>query len=151
VVCVCMCVLVFILIIVGLPGFDRVFVVSLGCVCGWDSHRNTPCGSVFSNMVKSTQLEELAEADEHEVVQHVQEFFGDYYAITSRLFSLNLPHVVALRSPDWPVQQDRISEGLISCILSLKKQPFIRYSGKSDMCKKVRFPPFLSFGGRDPR
>jgi hypothetical protein len=34
----------------------------------------------FSNVIKPTQLEKLAEADEHEVVQEVQEYFADYLA-----------------------------------------------------------------------
>lgn len=32
---------------------------------------------------------------------------------------------------------DRMVDGISSCLLSLKKQPLIRYSGKSEMAQKV--------------
>jgi len=66
---------------------------------------------VFTNVITKQYLEQLASADEHEVVMEVQvlfkrwyfflsfsyidcfvfqEFFGDYFAINNDLFSLNL-------------------------------------------------------------
>ncbi|GJT90757.1 vacuolar protein sorting-associated protein 45 [Tanacetum coccineum] len=45
----------------------------------------------FSNMLNSTQLHILADSDEHEVVQQVQEFFADFVAIEPYHFTLNTP------------------------------------------------------------
>lgn len=44
----------------------------------------------FSNVVSKQDIKYLAEADEHEAVREVQEFFGDYIAISPHLFSLNI-------------------------------------------------------------
>lgn len=46
---------------------------------------------VFSNVVTPHYLEQLAAADEHEVVHEVQEYFADYFAINSDLFSFGMP------------------------------------------------------------
>jgi len=91
----------------------------------------------FSGIVKNSYLEELAEYDEHEVVQQLQEFFADYYAVTGSMFTLNIEPVVALTQHDWKTTLDRTTDGISSILLSLKKQPYIRYSGKSDVVSKV--------------
>ncbi|KAG0145717.1 hypothetical protein CROQUDRAFT_78586 [Cronartium quercuum f. sp. fusiforme G11] len=44
----------------------------------------------FSNILKKSDIEMLAEADEHEVVREVQEYFADYAPITTSHFSLNV-------------------------------------------------------------
>lgn len=44
----------------------------------------------FSNVVSKQDIKYLAEADEHESVREVQEYFGDYIAISPHLFSLNI-------------------------------------------------------------
>ena len=44
----------------------------------------------FSNICKGALLQELAESDVHELVQQVQEYFVDYYAVNTDVFSLNL-------------------------------------------------------------
>ncbi|OAV99887.1 hypothetical protein PTTG_01474 [Puccinia triticina 1-1 BBBD Race 1] len=44
----------------------------------------------FSNILKKSEIEMLAEADERELVREVQEYFADYAPITSSHFSLNL-------------------------------------------------------------
>ncbi|SAL95277.1 hypothetical protein [Absidia glauca] len=44
----------------------------------------------FSNTLPKADLERLAEVDEHEVVREVQEYFGDYLAINSDLFSFGM-------------------------------------------------------------
>jgi len=92
----------------------------------------------FSNTIKkTTEIEELAESDEHEVVQQLQEFFADYYAINSDTFSLNMDSFVSIQQQDFKQLLDRTVDGIASCLLSLKKQPNIRYSGKSELAKKV--------------
>lgn len=42
-------------------------------------------------MVSKSDVKLLAEADEHEVVREVQEFYADYQALAPHLFSLNMP------------------------------------------------------------
>jgi hypothetical protein len=45
--------------------------------------------TVFSNAIKSDKLEELAEADEHEVVKELHEFYGKLFYFTLLLNFLN--------------------------------------------------------------
>mgnify|MGYP001590508919 FL=1 len=56
----------------------------------------------FSNVVKKSSLERLAEADDHEVVKAVQEHFADYIVINPDLFTLDLtiPKRIWSGSPD---------------------------------------------------
>ena len=50
----------------------------------------------FSNMARDTMIQQLAEADEHEVVQQVQEYYADFLAINPDLASLGLRSAVGL-------------------------------------------------------
>jgi vacuolar protein sorting-associated protein 45 len=43
-------------------------------------------------------IKSLAEADEFECVQVVQEFYADYLAINPHLYSLNIPTTYQVRS-----------------------------------------------------
>jgi vacuolar protein sorting-associated protein 45 len=90
----------------------------------------------FSNIIKPTQLERLAEADEHEVVQEVQEYFADYLACGSSLVHFGLRGVVDSANPTkWDTKSfNRVSQGLVALMLSLKRRPVIRYQASSDMC-----------------
>ncbi|KAI9077584.1 hypothetical protein K1719_040516 [Acacia pycnantha] len=45
----------------------------------------------FSNMLKDTQIHILADSDEQEVVQQVQEFYADFVALDPFHFTLNMP------------------------------------------------------------
>ncbi|KAI1468184.1 Sec1-like protein [Daldinia caldariorum] len=96
----------------------------------------------FSNVVKKSSLERLAEADDHEVVKQVQEHFADYLVINPDLFSLNLTlpqQRIWSGNPDlWnPDSLQRTTEGLIAILLSLKKKPLIRYEKNSLLAKKL--------------
>ncbi|KIV89224.1 hypothetical protein PV10_08810 [Exophiala mesophila] len=96
----------------------------------------------FSNIVKKSSLERLAEADDHEVVKSVQEYFADYIVINSDLMSLNLAfpkHRLWSHSPDiWNTDSlQRTTEGVVALLLSLKKNPLIRYQKNSLMAKKL--------------
>ncbi|RKP06825.1 Sec1-like protein [Thamnocephalis sphaerospora] len=96
----------------------------------------------FSNTLKKSMIERLAEVDQHEVVQEVQEFFADYIAVNPDLFSLNM---IAPRNPiyadtvhEWdPRALQRTTEGLMGVLLSLKRKPLIRYERMSAMAKKL--------------
>jgi vacuolar protein sorting-associated protein 45 len=96
----------------------------------------------FTNVVKKSAMERLAEADDHEVVKTVQEHFADYIVINPDVFSLGLAlpkQRIWASSPDaWnPDALQRSAEGLVAVLLSLKKKPFIRYGKSSLLTKKL--------------
>ncbi|KAL8293307.1 hypothetical protein RQP46_000008 [Phenoliferia psychrophenolica] len=107
----------------------------------------------FTNVLSKAQIERLAEADEHELVREVQEFFADYSPLTSSHFSLSLlptplhpsptQRAIALYgdspstfSPSSPALSLHI-QGLTAVLLSLKKRPIVRYERMSGMAKKL--------------
>ncbi|KAK2000515.1 glucose-inhibited division protein A subfamily [Colletotrichum falcatum] len=96
----------------------------------------------FTNVVKKSSLERLAEADDHEVVKLVQEHFADFIVINPDLFSLglSLPHQRLWgSSPDtWNSDAlQRSADGLVAVLLALKKKPLIRYAKNSPLAKKL--------------
>ncbi|KAL2168645.1 hypothetical protein VTG60DRAFT_6989 [Thermothelomyces hinnuleus] len=96
----------------------------------------------FSNVIKKSTLERLAEADDHEVVKLVQEYFLDYVVINPDFFSLNMSlpmHRLWSGNPDtWNTDAlQRATDGVISVLLSLKKKPLIRYQKTSPLAKKL--------------
>ncbi|KAG6042173.1 hypothetical protein E4U41_003919 [Claviceps citrina] len=96
----------------------------------------------FTNVVKKSALERLAEADDHEVVKVVQEHFLDYTIINPDLFSLSviLPQrrIWASNPDTWnPDSLQRCADGLLAVLLSLKKRPIIRYEKSSPVAKKL--------------
>jgi vacuolar protein sorting-associated protein 45 len=104
----------------------------------------------FSNIVKKSSLERMAEADDHEVVKAVQEFYADYLAITKDLFSSSFGREVSsifgTDRDSWnPDAFEKATEGVIALLLSLKKRPLIRYERNSAMAKKlgteIQVPP----------
>jgi vacuolar protein sorting-associated protein 45 len=96
----------------------------------------------FSNVVLKSSLERLAEADDHEVVRSVQEYFADYLVVNPDFASLNLlypSHSIWGTGPElWhPPALQRSTEAVIALLLSLKKKPLIRYARTSLMAKKL--------------
>jgi len=96
----------------------------------------------FSNVVKKSSLERLAEADDHEVVRAVQEHFADYIVVNPDLFTLNLGFPrqrIWSSNPDmWNTEAlQRTTEGITGVLLSLKKKPLIRYERNSLLAKKL--------------
>ncbi|KAI0458343.1 Sec1-like protein [Xylaria acuta] len=96
----------------------------------------------FSNVVKKSSLERLAEADDHEVVKSVQEHFADFIVINPDLFSLDmsLPRQrIWSDTPDmWNLDSlQRTTEGIIAALLALKKKPLIRYEKNSPLARKL--------------
>lgn len=96
----------------------------------------------FSNVVKKSSLERLAEADDHEVVKAVQEQFADYIVVNPDLFTFDLTYPkqrIWSSSPDqWNADAlQRTAEGLVGVLLSLKKKPLIRYEKSSLLAKKL--------------
>lgn len=100
------------------------------------------CSLDFSNIIRKSSLERLAEADDNEIVKSVQECFADYIVVNPDLFTLNLgfpKQRIWSDSPDiWnPDSLQRSTEGLIAVLLSLKKKPLIRYEKNSLLAKKL--------------
>ncbi|KAJ3145687.1 vacuolar protein sorting-associated protein 45 [Geranomyces variabilis] len=96
----------------------------------------------FSNTLKKSDIERLAEVDEYEVVREVQEYYADFLAIQPELFHLN---VSAPTSPlyvenlsTWDTKTfGRVTEGILAMLLALKKKPLIRYEKSSALAKKL--------------
>jgi len=113
-------------------------------ICTQHSHlaRISLISSDFSNIVKKSSLERLAEADDHEVVRAVQEYYADYLVINPDLYSFNLNGLtqrIFSTSPDrWNDDTlQRCTEGLIAVLLSLKKKPLIRYAKNSILASRL--------------
>ena len=72
----------------------------------------------------------------------MQEYFADYLAINPDLYSLNVSapdwHLFVENSSTWdPSALSRVTEGILSVLLSLKKKPLIRYEKSSILAKKL--------------
>ncbi|GAA5820648.1 hypothetical protein JCM10212_004317, partial [Sporobolomyces blumeae] len=107
----------------------------------------------FTNVLTKLQIERLAEADEHELVQEVQEYFCDYSPLTSSHYTLSLmptplhpsptqrtyalygesPSTFSSTSPSY----DRHVSGLTAVLLSLKKKPVVRYERMSPLARRL--------------
>ncbi|RKP36764.1 Sec1-like protein [Dimargaris cristalligena] len=96
----------------------------------------------FSNLLRKSALEQLAEADENELVREIHEYYADYLAINPDLFSFHMkPHSFQLYGESinsWGAAAlNRTVQGLISVLLSLKRRPLIRFARNSVMAKKL--------------
>ncbi|KAG2665696.1 hypothetical protein I3760_15G020700 [Carya illinoinensis] len=97
----------------------------------------------FSNLLKDTQIHILADSDEQEVVQQVQEFYADFVAIDTYHFTLNVPsnHIYMLPAVVDPSNLqhfcDRVVDGIAAIFLALKRRPIIRYQRTSDIAKRI--------------
>lgn len=90
----------------------------------------------FSNCIPKTFVKQLAEADDQEVVKEVQEFYADYFAVSAHAFSFNIVGCSVGKSWD-PDKQERVNQGLLALLLSLRKKPVIRYQSSSQMCRRL--------------
>lgn len=97
----------------------------------------------FSNILKDTQIHNLADSDELEVVQQVQEFYADFVAIDPYHFTLNIPsnHMYMLPAVVDPGKLqhfcDRVVDGIAAVFLAMKRRPIIRYQRTSDVAKRI--------------
>ncbi|KAJ0256553.1 Vacuolar protein sorting-associated protein 45 [Hirschfeldia incana] len=97
----------------------------------------------FSNLLKDTQIHILADSDEHEAVQQVQEFYADFVAGDPFHFTLNMPsnHLYMLPAVVDPSglqrYSDRVVDGIAAVFLALKRRPVIRYQRTSDTAKRI--------------
>ncbi|CAL5868895.1 uncharacterized protein PFLUO_LOCUS3122 [Penicillium psychrofluorescens] len=96
----------------------------------------------LSNIIRKSSLERLAEADSHEVVHLVQEQYADFIVVNSDLCALNMGFPLQRlwsHSPDlWNADAlQRATEGTLAMLLSLKKNPLIRYEKNSLLARKL--------------
>lgn len=92
----------------------------------------------FSNICKSSQLEDLATQDEHETVHQVHEFFADVYAVTKHAFTLNLrPLFFTARQPGWTGHKRRVLDGLMALLLAVRRRPTIRHAAGSELAEQL--------------
>ena len=96
----------------------------------------------FSNVIRKSSLERLAEADNNEVVKSIQEHFADYIIVNPDLLTLDLgfprQRLWSNNADIWnPDSLQRCTEGMTALLLSLKKKPMIRYEKNSLMAKKL--------------
>lgn len=97
----------------------------------------------FSNQLEEPSLSRLAQADQFEVVQQVQELFADIYPINSDLWSLEQANQCLYYEDEkmWiqenQLQFQREVDGLTAFLLSVKKRPLIRWQKSSHLAKKL--------------
>ncbi|KEH35416.1 vacuolar protein sorting-associated protein [Medicago truncatula] len=97
----------------------------------------------FSNILKDHHIHLLADSDEQEVVQQVQEYYADFVAIDPYHFTFHIPSNYIYMLPavvDPSALQrfsDRVVEGLAAVFLTLKRRPVIRYQRTSDIAKRI--------------
>mmetsp|Transcript_14787 Transcript_14787/g.22098 ORF Transcript_14787/g.22098 Transcript_14787/m.22098 type:complete len:586 (+) Transcript_14787:26-1783(+) len=91
----------------------------------------------FSNVISVNHLQALAKADEHESVCQVKEYYCDYFTIHRDLFTLNIPSCISLEPSVHQQLLNRICDGVASVLLSLKKNPIIRYQKNSELSQRV--------------
>nr|SVE84169.1 EOG090X03QA [Daphnia pulex] len=90
----------------------------------------------FSGIISKAAIKVLAESDEQEVVREIQEFYADFFAIGPHLFSLNLEKPI--HGMEWnPNSLQRSVQGVLSVLLSLKKNPIIRYQHFSPLARRL--------------
>lgn len=90
----------------------------------------------FTNIIPKADIKTLAEFDEQESVREIEELYADYLPILPHFFSLNIP--LCSNGHFWdPVHLVRTTQGLVGLLLSLNKNPIIRYQASSEMSKRL--------------
>ncbi|KAK9839536.1 hypothetical protein WJX81_008245 [Elliptochloris bilobata] len=97
----------------------------------------------FANRLEDLRLQDLAEVDVRELISQVQEFFGDFTVLDPHHFAVPIQRThVVLQPFSWEFGQStdavaRMTEGLASLILSLRRRFSVRYQRGSEMCEKL--------------
>ncbi|VDM60135.1 unnamed protein product [Angiostrongylus costaricensis] len=87
----------------------------------------------FSNIVSKTDLKTLAEADEHETVREVHEFFVDGVTLNASLFCINLRDIYDSSFTITTSSFVRIKQALVALLLGQKK----KFHRSSENCKRL--------------
>lgn len=101
----------------------------------------------FSHLVPQMYLQDLAEADaSKELIQAVQEFYGDFMALDAHHFLVPVAGADILINPRAIVQSaapseyevvDRLVQGLSGLFLALRRRPVIRYQRNSEYARRL--------------
>lgn len=91
----------------------------------------------FSNILPKPDIMKLANADEHEVVKEIQEFYADYIPILDHVFTVNMKSITSGMTSWDRSSLKRSADSLISTLLSLRKFPVMRYSAKSELARAL--------------
>lgn len=98
---------------------------------------------VFSNVCDQILLKELAQHDSKKVIRSVYEYYGDYFAITPTLFTIDRPRCMMCLHPPgkWGKVGDDLFRHEVQCIvaalLSCKYRPQIRYQDGSEGARRL--------------
>lgn len=116
----------------------------------------------FSNVLRRTLVEELADADAHERVTSVTELYADFFALSPHLVSLGVvPCLDAMRGSRAALANphfERTVDGVTAILLALKVRPIVRYERGSSLCRNLaervsvridQEAALFSFGPRD--
>jgi vacuolar protein sorting-associated protein 45 len=88
----------------------------------------------FTNVVQKEWLRQIAFADHSSKVLVVHEIFIDVLAMNKRLFSVGIPSTIKTYTE---VKRQRIVEGLLSLLCSLKLRAGIRVDANSVLCDQL--------------
>ncbi|CAM9099310.1 unnamed protein product [Hapterophycus canaliculatus] len=97
----------------------------------------------FSSICPNELLQQLAAADEHEVVRQVHEYYAEFCAVNEDFFSANCTDTLQLAlprppSPSRKLLLSRNRDAVLSVLLALKKKPStIRYAGSSSTAREL--------------
>lgn len=99
----------------------------------------------FTNKVDDLRLQDLADMDVKEVVVQIQEFFGDFIVLDPHHFCIqvNRPgHHITLQPFSWDYANSteavaRMTEGLASVMLSVRRRFRIRFQRGSELCERL--------------
>ncbi|CDW56873.1 vacuolar protein sorting associated protein 45 [Trichuris trichiura] len=90
----------------------------------------------FSNVISKSDLKQLAEADDFEVVREIAELYADFVPLCPHLFTVNLPF--CYQGLQWsPTALKRSVCALASVLLALRRSVTIRYQASSDAARVV--------------
>lgn len=93
--------------------------------------------------MEDLRLQDLAEMDLRQIVQQVQEYFGDFVALEPHHFVVPLPRPhLAMQPFSWDFGNSsdavaRMTEGVASLMLSLRRRFLIRCAGRRSASKFV--------------
>ncbi|CAH8483919.1 unnamed protein product [Dicrocoelium dendriticum] len=91
----------------------------------------------FSQILPKHLLKQLAEADEHEVVVEVHEYYGDFLPLSPFLFELDLPNCLEGNRSLKSTALSRCTDGITAVLLALKLYPAIRYTNSSEGARQL--------------
>ncbi|CAM9134583.1 unnamed protein product [Discosporangium mesarthrocarpum] len=96
----------------------------------------------FSNICPLDVLQQLADADEHEVIRQVQEYYAEFCAVNEDLFSVNCPNTLQLSLPRPPGSSKELfarnKQALLAVLLAIKRRPSqIRYAASSPSARQL--------------